>query len=105
MLGRLWGGEETLLVISSDLSHYHDYDTARRRDAATAAVIERGDWAQLGADDACGYLPVAGLLVEAARRGLGGATACALQFGRYRGRPRSGGGLRRVERRAGTDDA
>ena len=71
VLARLWGGEETLLVISSDLSHYHDYDTARRRDAATAAMIERGDWAQLGADDACGYLPVAGLLVEAARRGLG----------------------------------
>ena len=57
-------------MISSDLSHYHDYDTARRRDAATAAAIERGDWAQLGADDACGFLPIAGLLVEAARRGL-----------------------------------
>ena len=57
-------------MISSDLSHYHDYDTARRLDAATAAAIERGDWAQLGADNACGYLPVAGLLIEAARRGL-----------------------------------
>jgi hypothetical protein len=70
VLGRLWGGEETLVVISSDLSHYHDYDTARRRDAATAAAIERGDWTQLGADNACGFRPVAGLLVEAARRGL-----------------------------------
>jgi MEMO1 family protein len=70
VLGRLWGGEETLVVISSDLSHYHDYDTARRRDAATAAAIERGEWAQLGVDDACGFRPVAGLLVEAARRGL-----------------------------------
>ena len=70
VLGRLWGGEETLVVISSDLSHYHDYDTARRRDAATADAIERGDWAQLGADNACGHLPVAGLLVEGGRRGL-----------------------------------
>ena len=81
VLGRLWGGPETLVVISSDLSHYHDYDTARRLDAATAAAIERGDWAQLGADNACGYLPIAGLLVEAARRGLRGATARAVQLG------------------------
>ena len=70
VLGRLWGGQETLMVISSDLSHYHDYDTARRRDAATAVAIERGEWALLGADDACGFRPVAGLLVEASRRGL-----------------------------------
>jgi MEMO1 family protein len=69
-LGRLWGGAETVIVVSSDLSHYHDYDTARRRDHATAAAIERGDWAALGPDDACGCLPVAGLLIEAERRGL-----------------------------------
>ncbi len=37
VLRRLWGGPETLIVVSSDLSHYHDYDTARRLDAATAA--------------------------------------------------------------------
>jgi MEMO1 family protein len=70
LLRLLWGGPETLLVISSDLSHYHDYDTARRLDAATAAMIERGEWAQLGSGDACGFLPVAGLLQEAAGRGL-----------------------------------
>ena len=44
VLERLWGGPETLIVVSSDLSHYHDYDTARRLDAATAAAIERGEW-------------------------------------------------------------
>jgi MEMO1 family protein len=38
----LWGGPETLIVVSSDLSHYHGYETARRLDAATAAAIERG---------------------------------------------------------------
>jgi AmmeMemoRadiSam system protein B len=70
VLRPLWGGPETLIVISSDLSHYHDYDTASRLDAATAAAIERGDWAALGPDRACGHLPVAGLLVEAERRGL-----------------------------------
>src|SRR5262249_41864623 len=65
VLRRLWGGPETLIVVSSDLSHYHDYDTARRLDAATAAAIERGDWQSLGPNQACGFLAVAGLLVEA----------------------------------------
>jgi AmmeMemoRadiSam system protein B len=70
VLARLWGGGETLIVVSSDLSHYHDHQTARRLDAATAQRIERGDWAGLGHDDACGRLPIAGLLIEAARHGL-----------------------------------
>ena len=70
VLGRLWGGAETLVVISSDLSHYHDYDTAQRRDALTAAMIERGDWAPLAADNASGFRPIAGQLVETTRRGL-----------------------------------
>ena len=70
LLGRLWGGPDTLIVVSSDLSHYHDYDTARRLDAATAAAIERGEWRSVGPDRACGFLAVAGLLVEADRRGL-----------------------------------
>jgi len=70
VLTRLWGDAETLIVVSSDLSHYHDYETARRLDAATAQRIARGDWAGLGPDDACGRLAIAGLLIEAARHGL-----------------------------------
>jgi MEMO1 family protein len=70
VLRRLWGGPETVIVISSDLSHYHDYATARRLDAATAAAIERGNWESIGPDQACGFLAVAGLLVEANARGL-----------------------------------
>jgi MEMO1 family protein len=70
VLARLWSGSETLLVISSDLSHFHSYETARRMDAATAAAIESGDWASLGPGQACGYLPIAGLLIEANRRNL-----------------------------------
>jgi MEMO1 family protein len=70
VLRRLWGGPQTLIVVSSDLSHYHDYDTAHRLDAATAAAIERGDWESLGPNQACGFLAVAGLLVEAAPRRL-----------------------------------
>ena len=70
VLARLWSGPETLLVISSDLSHYHSYESARRLDATTAAAIENGDWASLGPGQACGYLPIAGLLIEANRRNL-----------------------------------
>jgi AmmeMemoRadiSam system protein B len=71
VLRRLWGGPETLIVVSSDLSHYHGYDTARRLDAETAAAIECGDRARIGPDRACGFLAVAGLLIEAEGRGLG----------------------------------
>jgi AmmeMemoRadiSam system protein B len=70
VLRRLWGGPETLIVVSSDLSHYHDYETARRFDAATASAIENGEWASLGPNEACGCLAVAGLLMETERRGL-----------------------------------
>jgi AmmeMemoRadiSam system protein B len=69
VLRLLWGGPETLIVVSSDLSHYHDYETAQRLDAATAAAIEHGDWASLGPNQACGFLAVAGLLVETGRAG------------------------------------
>ena len=48
-LNQLWGGPETVVVVSSDLSHFHDDETARRRAAATAAMIESGDWARLPA--------------------------------------------------------
>ena len=70
VLARLWSGPETLLVISSDLSHYHPYETARRLDADTAKAIEHGDWAGLGPGHACGYVPIAGLLIEAGRHHL-----------------------------------
>jgi len=70
VLARLWSGPDTLLIISSDLSHYHSYEIARRLDAATAAAIENGDWAGLGPDQACGCLPIAGLLIEADRRNM-----------------------------------
>ena len=54
VLSRLWGGPETVIVVSSDLSHFHDYETAQHRDRATADRIERGAWAGLGPRDACG---------------------------------------------------
>jgi AmmeMemoRadiSam system protein B len=70
VLGRLWGGPETLIVVSSDLSHFHPYEMAQRLDAATAAAIEAGAWRRLGSANACGFLAVAGLLQQAAAHGL-----------------------------------
>lgn len=70
VLDAVWGGRETLVVVSSDLSHYHDYATARRRDRATAAAIVSGREDAIGPEDACGCHPLAGLLVALRARGL-----------------------------------
>lgn len=70
VLDRLWGGSETLIVVSSDLSHYLPYGDARHTDAATAAAVEALDGERLGPEDACGYRALAGLLFTARRRGL-----------------------------------
>ncbi|PVV13035.1 MAG: AmmeMemoRadiSam system protein B [gamma proteobacterium symbiont of Ctena orbiculata] len=72
VLNRLWGGQETLIVISSDLSHYHDYATAQRMDRATSDAILTLHPERLGYEDACGRIPVQGLLLEAKRLGLQG---------------------------------
>lgn len=71
VLESLWGGEETLIVISSDLSHYHPYEVARQQDAQTSRHIETLDYQHIQYDDACGRNPVNGLLYLAKRRGLG----------------------------------
>lgn len=68
----LWGGPETLVVISSDLSHYHDYATAQRMDRATSESIVTLHPERLGYEDACGRIPVSGLLRLARQRGLRG---------------------------------
>ena len=70
VLERLWGGPETLIVVSSDLSHFHDYATACRLDTATTRAIEQLDEHALGPEQACGCRPLAGLLRLARQRGL-----------------------------------
>lgn len=70
VIGSLWGGEETLVVVSSDLTHYLAYDEARRRDRQTCRAIEKLDAALIRRDDACGATPVRGLLIEARRRAM-----------------------------------
>jgi hypothetical protein len=69
VLDRLWGGDETLIVISSDLSHYLSYDQAQATDRDTVrAILLRQP--QLNHFQACGATPVNGLLTVALRRGL-----------------------------------
>ncbi len=67
VLEAVWGGRETLIVISSDLSHYHSDAVARRLDRETAQAIESLDPAGVDTQHACGAHPVRGLL-EAARK-------------------------------------
>lgn len=70
VLEKLWGGPETLIVISSDLSHYHDYETARAMDRATSKAIEELQPSAIGAEQACGRVSIQGLLEVARKRGL-----------------------------------
>jgi AmmeMemoRadiSam system protein B len=65
-LDMLWDSEETRLVVSSDLSHYLSSEQARRVDRATAQAIESLDLDRLGEKQACGCIPIRGLL-QAAR--------------------------------------
>jgi len=74
VLERLWGGAETLIVVSSDLSHFHDYATARRLDRATSDAIEQLDPDRIEFEHACGRVPVSGLLRIAAQRRLQAST-------------------------------
>jgi len=68
VLDRLWGGIETRILISSDLSHYHDYATARRLDEQTAETIEHLE--PVATEQACGAYPLNGLLCAARKHGL-----------------------------------
>lgn len=88
VLDLLWGGPETLVVISSDLSHFHDYETARQLDSATCRAIESLDPAPIGFDAACGSVAVRGLLSVARRRGLAVSTLDLRNSGDTQGNPR-----------------
>jgi AmmeMemoRadiSam system protein B/AmmeMemoRadiSam system protein A len=69
VLDRLWGGPETLIVVSSDLSHYLPYAHAQNTDRETSrAILARQP--QINHHQACGATPVNGLLSVAQRRGL-----------------------------------
>lgn len=75
LLESLWGGPETRILISSDLSHYYNYATARQLDAATAVAIEKLQPEMVGRESACGRLAIQGLLHLALSGGLHAQTA------------------------------
>ena len=70
VLASVWGDEETLIVISSDLSHYHDYATACRIDKNTGQLIRDKQFEAIGPHQACGCMPLDGLLKIARERNM-----------------------------------
>src|SRR4051812_26126733 len=69
VLERLWGGPETLIVISTDLSHYHAYQDARKIDSGTIARIAARA-IDINHDEACGATPLNGLLFLSRKKNL-----------------------------------
>ncbi|GBD85645.1 hypothetical protein BMS3Abin02_02062 [bacterium BMS3Abin02] len=69
-LEALEGGPETLIVISSDLSHYLAYEDARRVDSTTASQIVNRQGSALARDSACGLRGIQGVLLFAERHQL-----------------------------------
>lgn len=69
-LEKLWGGPETAIVISSDLSHFLDYDAAQQIDQRTCEAIENLDPTTIERNGACGRFPVGGLLHYAKTHGM-----------------------------------
>lgn len=69
VLDLLWGGPETLILISSDLSHFHQYATAQGIDKGTAKAILAFE-PTLDHEQACGATLLNGLLLSAKRRGM-----------------------------------
>jgi len=80
VLERLWGGRETLIVISTDLSHYHSYEEARAIDGATIERIARFA-TDLDHEEACGATPLNGLLATAKRKRLSAKLVSACNSG------------------------
>jgi hypothetical protein len=70
LIAEFLGDEETLVVVSTDLSHYHDLGTARRLDRATADAVLARNAAAISGDGACGFYPLRGLVELARRKGL-----------------------------------
>jgi AmmeMemoRadiSam system protein B len=69
VIDALWD-DETLVVVSSDLSHYLPYAQAQAVDGHTAQQIVALDYQHLDGDQACGAHPMRGLLLLAKQRGL-----------------------------------
>ena len=78
--------EETLIIVSSDLSHYHEYDAARVRDLRSARMIESLQ-PKLTGEDACGCYALNGLLAYARKQGWQAETLMVKNSGDTAGDP------------------
>ncbi len=87
ILDLLWGGAETLFVISSDLSHFLDLQSARQIDKRTAEAIIALKPELLGSNQACGRIPIRGLLQSASDHGLHGELLDLRNSGETAGSP------------------
>jgi AmmeMemoRadiSam system protein B/AmmeMemoRadiSam system protein A len=67
---KLWGGDETLIIISTDLIHYHSYRDAFQIDRQTCVDIENLNSDELSSQKLCGFLPVLGLIEVAKKKEL-----------------------------------
>ncbi|MGD9638118.1 MAG: AmmeMemoRadiSam system protein B [Alphaproteobacteria bacterium] len=67
VMEKVWGDEETLIIISADLSHFLDYDACKQKDAETVKAIENLDYSDLDNDNTCGFIPICAL-IDIARR-------------------------------------
>lgn len=70
VIEKLWGDENTLIVISTDLSHYHSYNEAKQMDRATSDAIVNLKAEQIGYDDACGRNGLKGMITVAQEKQL-----------------------------------
>ena len=70
VIQKFWGDEHTLIVISTDLSHYHEYNEAKRIDRLTSDAIENLKPDLIDYDDACGRNGLKGMLTVAAEKNL-----------------------------------
>lgn len=70
VINTVWGDEHTLIVISTDLSHYHEYDEAMHMDRATSDAIVNLKSDLISYDDACGLSGLKGLMTIAEEKHL-----------------------------------
>ncbi|HYG77222.1 MAG TPA: AmmeMemoRadiSam system protein B [Planctomycetota bacterium] len=74
VLDALWDGDETLIAVSSDLSHFHSYEAARELDQSTARAIETLRPQDIRFEHACGRVAINGLLTVCPKYNLGATT-------------------------------
>jgi len=70
VIKQLWGDQHTLIVISTDLSHFHEYNKAKQLDRDTSDAIENLEPELIGFDDACGRNGLKGMLAVAREKKL-----------------------------------